>query len=286
MLRPRVAAAGEFQCYTPKAINSNNSNQSTRQFANDIFDLGFLLLTCAVGNLKFYDNTGFFNLEKLKNTVELFVNIRGQTRDFCCLLHCEAELRKFHSEISPTTRLGDPITQPPLQNNLISSKNQDGASTLHKKDTMSFSLLELLQTNNRHSEEFIDFLCNCLQLRSSNRPDAKSLANHKFLSEKSLSTGPLMSIPELVATSKRLSDSQSNEESSHERLVRVFEAIKLVLLNRDARGKMLKFTNEKRFENPQSREYRKLQDLAAEFGVPVNKIKSKLRDEVLPTLLT
>ena len=267
-------------------LNTPNKN-SKLQFTSDIFDLGYLLLTCALGDLNLYDYTGFLDLNKLKSVIELFnKSTHKQARDACCILHSEQELRKFHSETLSTTRLKDAGSKSPLQNNfqLKSPKDQDNLSTYQQKASIPFTLLELLESKGRYSADFIDLLCKCLQLQSTNRPAAKILIAHKFFSSDHISVGPIADLSELINVSRKGKEAQLDERSADDQLNRVFEAMKIVLLNREAREKMSNLINGKNHDDIQSREYRKLKDLAAEFGVPISKVLNKFKDEILPTL--
>lgn len=279
--------AGELRSCSPKVSQQSArlvSKKLPQQFAADIFDFGYLLLTCALGSLEFYDSTGFLNPENLKQVIELYLNNRRPGRNDCCLLHNEADLRKFYSGLNSTTKLRNTERKSPLKNNfqLKSPTADENNSLSNKKVQAPFSLLELLQKNNRCSDSFIDFLCNCLRLQG--RPEARSLINHVFLSTEHVSSGPLMKLSELIATNQRDTEPQTSEKLNEEHLDRVCEAIKIVLMNGDAHEKMRKFAREKLYENPQTREHRKLQDLANELGVPIKKVLEKFQQEIFTDL--
>ena len=67
---------------------------------------------------------------------------------------------------------------------------------------------------------------------------------------------------------------------NEEHLNRVCEAIQIVLVNRQIKGKMTQFASNSVYENQNSREYQKIQALAMEIGVPVNNLIDKFRNEI------
>lgn len=89
-----------------------------------------------------------------------------------------------------------------------------------------------------------------------------------------------MSLSELISTNRKEQAFEMSNKLNEEHLTRVCEAIKIVLLNREVKDRIMKFANRSTYENPNSREYRKISDLATELGVPVQKALEKFRNEI------
>jgi len=267
-----------------KAINLglNNLHDKNQTFSSDIFDLGHLLLTCALGNLEFFDPSGFYSLENLKSLKDLVPSYRRHTKNFCCVLHNEEELRRWFCELSPTRKLRETGQKAPLTNNfaLKSPKNQDSNSSSSKRTPSPVSLLDLLRRNNRFSDSFIDFLCNCLQIESNSKPSTKSLLDHEFLSETHTSHGPILSLSELLSTSRKHQENKQSNSINEEQLTRVTDAMKIVLMNREIKEKLAKYSHNELYENKASREYQKLTTLATELGVPLSSLIDKFRNDL------
>ena len=249
-----------------------------QQLSSDIFDLGYMLLSCALGDLNLYDRTGFYDLSNLQSLMKGIHSQGRQIKNSCCLLHSEQELRKYHFERSLVAKSEEQkIT---LKNN-FAQKQQDNSEPDYNTGRRPFTLLELLSINNRYSDSFIDFLCNCLQITPGSRLEARSLLDHEFLSSTHMSSGPLMSFSELTLTNKKDAGLSGSSEKIHEEhLTKVIEAVKIVLLNRGARDKMAKYINVNLIEHPQSREYRKLYELANELKMPISKVLARFRNEI------
>ena len=254
----------------------------TPSFSSDIFDFGYLLLICALGNLELYDSTGFYSLENLKSLIDLLPSSRRQGKNFCCILHSEEDLRKSHCELSPTKKFGGSGPKSPLHNNfqLKSPKNQDSNSSSNKKASAPFTLLDLLRRNRRHSETFVDFLCNCLRVDSHARSDASSLLSHEFLNESQVSSGPLVSLSELISSNRKEQAFELSNNLNEDHLNRVGEAIKIVLVNHEIKEKLLKFSDQNIYESRKGREYQKINALAMEIGVPIASVIEKFRNEI------
>lgn len=260
-------------------LGVNSPTERTLSFSSDVFDLGYLLLTCALGNLDLFDTNGFYSLENLKFLLEMLPSSRRQTKSFCCVLHSEEELRRCYCELSPTRKLRDSGPKTPLINNFHakSPSNQGSNSSCNKK--APFTLLDLLRRNRRHSDRFIDFLCNCLKVDTHARCNTSSLLEHEFVRDDYVSSGPLISISEVINANKGETVEMSNKVNE-EHLNRVCEAIQIVLVNREIKGKMTQFASNSVYENQNSREYQKIQALAMEIGVPVNNLIDKFRNEI------
>lgn len=241
-----------------------------------------MLLTCALGNLEFYDSTGFYSLDNLKYVIDLLPNHRRYGRNHCCVLHSEEELRRFHTGLSSTTKLRDSGRKAPMTNNfqLKSPRSHDSNSLQNKRAAAPFTLLELLQEGGRFSESFLDFMCNCLRFDPAARLEGRSLLDHEFLSDSHVSVGPLMNLMELMHTNKKDQEADAGEILKEQHLNRVCEAIKIVLINQDARDKITRLATNKEYENPYSREHRKLKELASEIGISMKKVMAKFREEI------
>lgn len=256
------------------SITERGNPEQSNHYYGDIFDLGYLLLTCALGNLELFDPSGFYSLENFKDLTRS--SQRSRLKNTCCILHCEEELRKSHYEFSPTIRLRESGQKAPLLNNyqVKTPRSQRSSNGLNNsKATYPFTLLELLRRHNRFSEAFLDFLCCCLQINSTARRDIRTLLEHEFVSTTHTSLGPFLSLNELLSSERKFQDNHENEEH----VVQVFEAIKIVLLNSDGKERFTAITNPNVLNNRNSREYRKISDLAYELGVSIESLINRFR---------
>ena len=64
-------------------------------FSQDIFDYGFMLLQCAIGDFSFYDSSNLLTLENVKLAIKRLHAQRRSSRT-CCLIHSEGIVRKDH----------------------------------------------------------------------------------------------------------------------------------------------------------------------------------------------
>ena len=263
-------------------VPDSGLKNSKQPFSSDSFDLGYLLLTCALGNLDFFDVSGFYSLENLKTLIDIASSQRQKARNCCCLLHSEGELRRIHAEVSYTKQLRESDKKAPETDNfpLKTSRTHDSNYSSNKKSFIPFTLLELLQNNQRFSQSFIDFLCLCLRIDPNFRFGPKALLDHEFAAQSHAPSGPLVHLAELMSNHMMQPDLSLNNKLNEEHLNRVCEAIKIVLYNRDASEKIMRFASEKVYENTNSREYLKLSELAVELGVPVQKVIKKFREEI------
>ena len=255
-----------------------SQHQLTPPLASDVFDIGYTLLTCALGNLEFFDSTGFYTLEGLKSLIDSFVLHRRHQKNYCCLLHSEEELRKFNVGLTVTSMGKDSSRKPPLTNNFQLRTPRTNETLTSRRYTAPFTLLELLQSSERHSDSFIEFLCCCLRLDSTARLEPESLLEHEFLSQSHISLGPQMLLPEFVNSSRKELDQSPSQRLNEAHLDRVCDAIKIVLMNKEAKNSIASMG--KSYATPYTREHRKMKELAAEMAVPVVTVIAKFKEEV------
>lgn len=168
--------------------NVTQNNASNLNDLNDgLFEIGLILLYCAIGEMELFDlNGGSGDLKKhfedkettfLKSDTNFFLNdrkkeLKNEEIEFdseiigssCCFLHllwdcCEDK------------KLGDYL-------------KKRHSSNFFKNFSRKTALLMKKIINQRFSKEFVDFLCCCLKFNQKNRPNIDSLLKHEFFSFK------------------------------------------------------------------------------------------------------
>lgn len=263
----------------------NKEQNLALQMSTDIFDLGYMLLTCALGSLEFYDLTSFYSLENIKQVLELLPSAKKCSKTWCCLLHSEVDLRKFCSSLETTSRFKESNKKLVANNYGLNSQGIRDSHTV-KKSYYHFTLLELLQSQNRFSESFIDFLCACLKIESTQRPTTNNLLTHEFFSESHKSQGTPITFSELISVNKKRVEyspklrARQITTDNHTQFDRVCEAIKIVLMNCDVRDKVNRIAVRKEYEKEGTRDHKKLLDLANELDISLDVVIERFRQEI------
>lgn len=256
-----------------------HGDENSKYFASDIFDLGHCLLTCALGDLGLFDSSGFYSLNNLKYLMDLIQSFKQTSKKWCCLLHNEKDLRKFQAGLNSTVRLKHSL-KCVLENNFIGPKFVAQEQNAIQTDC-ALTLLELLKCHNRFSDEFVDFLCHCTKIDPNQRHDASKFVSHAFLGDDHSAPGVSITLAELLhSMQKEPREAQQPMSSSQgEELNRIFDAIKLVMLNCDKSflRQLLRVDN---LQNPKSTTHKKLQDLACLLDIPFNDVMAKFKDLV------
>ena len=269
--KPRVKNMRRFSYEKRASINGFMVNQQQHiDFSSDIFDLGYLLLVCALGNLSIYDPTGFYELDNLKWLVR---SVAG-SGDFCCLLHSEHELRKYYCEHSSTVRLrGSRSNKFREEGTNLMEQGELGCS--NTKKAAPFTLLDLLSFNSRFSDNFIDSLCKCLQICPSGCLGTQQLINHAFINPEDNCADYPIRFSELIQIREQAQSSRAQNQEYQ--LYKVLDAVMAASSgwNRNSQGLSNNFFD--RLQN----EPQKLEDLAAELGVSKELILDKLEKYAL-----
>lgn len=238
-----------------------------KNFSQDIFDMGFMLLQCALGDLSLYDNSDTFTLKNIRTVIENPGFKKALKRNSCCFLHHEEIVREA---IGFMPGVGNK-NKAYLHEKGVDSSNFVSSST-------QTSLLELLTQDGRFSKNFIDFLCLCLRFEYTQRLDTQTILTHEFLSEKHQCNGPLVSLNELLKT--EIKDAASlgvkyAEGMAENHLEKFIEALKIVLLDKSIQ---LKFEAIVHLNRKTENTERRITELAHEFGLTTTKLYEKLAD--------
>lgn len=254
--------------YTSRSAAGWNSSNSMSQ---DIFDFGLTLLQCAIGDLTFVDPNFCFTPENVKVAVDS-ITAKKNYKTSCCVFHSEDLIRKSLGLINSSN---GSFRKKILTNNfsikspnpqISTSKSSSGAT--HP----SCSFLSLLNLGGRFSESFIDFLCCCLKIDPTQRPDASVLMNHEFLSSSHKCNGPLLDLPDLIRLEQGANQLRTPIAKKH--LDKFMEALNVVFLNREVKQKL-----DAIIERAQKRtDDKRIQDLARELGVPANNLFERLKE--------
>ncbi len=230
--------------------------------SQDVFDLGFILLQCALGELAVFDPDNILTLENIRKAL---ITLSPQKKtETCCILHSEEAVRKL------------------IQANLLcpSHLEKNGEHNIGNKKQPTQAndyvpLLEALKSLNNVSDTFIDFLCGCLKLDSEQRTSTEDLQTHEFLSQDHHTKGPQVSLQEYLKANSKLLRTDLNEEDPEDAkgLFRLGEALRIVFTNRHIKdqfdrmmGNILKSEVEDQ----------RISDLSSEVGVAAPKLKKKL----------
>ena len=255
----------------PDQKHPNSFTPFKESQAQDIFDFGYVLLQCALGDFSMSDPTGILTLENLKGLLDSRA-LKKHSQNACCLLHSEELVRKLlssaNNSYNNTTVKKKIITNSFL---LRSPRATDIKNPSQSAPSLYIPLLEVLTTGNRFSEEFEDFLCCCLKLEESKRIKARDLLNHSFLSEDHNCKGPNISLKEFLKIVVK-----ENESSKHvvtnftqNHLEKFTEALSVVFLNKNVQDKFERMIKKDPFQKVDDK---KIQDLANELEVEPNKL--------------
>ena len=226
-------------------------------FSQDIFDYGFMLLQCAIGDFSIYDSSNLLALENVKLAIKR-LHVQRRSSRACCLIHSEAIVRKTVE--------------------LLKHKNHSQAKSNEPED-FYVPLVEVLEQRDRFSKNFEEFLCACLKIDSSQRFDIKDLAIHDFLLDSHISQGPLLSMKELmnIEATEAYFKKEEGINLSEKHLNKLSEALKVAFLNRNIKDKF-----KKRIQNVQNRKNDEIRmnDLANELSVPVELVETVIMDSL------
>lgn len=243
----------------------------TKPYSQDIFDLGFMLLQCALGDLTLYDSSNLLSLKNVKTALDHPALKRAIKKDVCCFLHNEELMREILRLL--------PEMSPPkiLQNN--SHVKEDSKESYSSSAPSHVSLLELLTLGNRFSKSFLDFLCCCLKLDSTKRPNIHHLLSHEFLNSTS-SQGPLVNLSELLKMEMKDTnwlEGECAEGMAEKHLDKFIEALRLAFLDQNMR---IKFDSIVHLHRKTETTEKKIADLAHELGLSPTKLSERLSDKL------
>jgi len=234
---------------------------SFKNYSQDMFDLGFLLLQCALGDFNLYDPSAIFTLKNIKTVIENPGFKRSLKKNACCLLHYEAAVREAIGFM--------PGVQAPGLKGKVPLKE--------KNSTFSYiPLLELLQSGNHFSEGFTDFLCTCLRFDYTQRLDTQVLLAHDFLRENYRLQGPSVSINELMKIEIKdfeTFDANPVQGLAENHLDKFIEGLKIVLLDKSIK---LKFEAIVHLNYKTETTEKRIAELAEELGLPTLRLYDSL----------
>ncbi len=228
---------------------------SFKNYSQDMFDLGFLLLQCALGDFNLYDTSGIFNLKNIKTVIENPGFKRSLKKNTCCILHHEAAVREAIGFMPG-------VQAPALRGKVpLSQKDKNTGSSY-------IPLLDLLQSGNHFSEGFIDFLCTCLRFDYTQRLDTQVLLAHDFLRDNFNLQGPSVSINELMKIEIKdfealVANPVKGLAENH--LDKFIEGLKIVLLDKSIK---LKFEAIVHLNYKTETTEKRIAELAEELGLP------------------
>ncbi|KAL4431841.1 hypothetical protein ABPG74_015281 [Tetrahymena malaccensis] len=184
--------------------NNNHQNQKAQiQKQDDVFRLGMLVLSCAIGSFDIIENVSLL-YECIHKLLDDQNKPDPQYR-VCCILHAEDILQQMMDE--------------KLKIN-------------SKKQRINLSINNLLTTN-RFTKEFLDFLCQTLRFNYQSRSTLANLKQHPFLSKEVIPKGVNINITDLLKHSQGWSRNQSLpadfQGASEQVLERLCEGMLLVL---------------------------------------------------------
>ena len=260
----------------------SNLNLKSEQNSQDIFDIGLILLHCALGGFELYDTNNFFASDSIKQVLDKVQSNKGIS-GYCCLLHDEDVLRRF-SAANNTSANSIYAKKQPLTNNFSVKLPHSILET----SRISQSLYQILQKQERYSTNFLDLLCSCLKIDPFQRSDAKTLLNHEFFSDNHINLGPKIYLSEIMNIynsnfSSKLMDNNNQGNGninnfSNIQVDRFLEGLKMVFMSGDIKGKfdkMLIKTGTKEIKN------RKIIDLAIELEYDPVKLWNIIRQEII-----
>jgi len=264
-------------------VNSDQKLPSTttaikESLAQDIFDFGYLLLQCAIGDFSIYDPSGLLTLENLKTLLDSRA-LKKHSPNACCILHSEELVRKLLESSSGALGSKSSSKKKIITNSfLVRSPRASDLKTAQStfSSNIHIPLLDALKTGNRFSDSFADLLCNCLQLDEQHRMRAGDLINHEFLSEKHKCNGPNISVREFLRAEAKENEHAKNlaESFTESHLEKFTEALSVVFLNKNVQDKfekMLKKDPSQRLDDA------KIQDLANELEVSPKKLWNHIK---------
>ena len=243
-----------------------------KDLAQDIFDFGFILLQCALGDLSTYDLNNFITLENLKSVLSSLAS--QKKTDVCCLLHDEDLVRKIIS-INGFHMTNQKKSEESYGRKRMQLLDDLNLNQSFYPDAPYLSLYEVLSSSNRFSEAFLNFLCGCLKLDSEQRLKTETLLDHEFLNEYHEPCGPQISFQEVLRLTQKSGTGKSHENEQEKEVNKIGEALRMVFLNRHVKDKfdmMVSRSNKGELDD------KRVMDLAGELGVSAKKLKKKLTE--------
>ena len=247
-------------------------DSAVRNYSQDIFDLGFMLLQCAIGDLSLYDTSNLLNLKNVKTVVESSTFKNSLKRDACCLLHNESIVRHA-MKFTPGINL--PSNKSKSSSDSLSTKGNSKSSSLNDAH-YQMPLMEILNFGNRFSESFLDFLCKCLRFDHIQRLDTQILLNHEFLSDGYQCYGPKITVHDLMKMENKSEESVNHKDIdgiARKHLEKFIEALRIVLLDKNMRSK---FESIVQLNLKTEITQKRIIELAYELGLPTQKVHDKL----------
>ncbi|EGR30587.1 protein kinase domain protein [Ichthyophthirius multifiliis] len=221
------------------------------QQADDIFQLGLLILICGVGSL----NT----LENLNLIIEgIYILLEDQNKenptykDVCCLIHSENIIYQIINQ---------------KQNINIQTQNNLTINNLINKD--------------RFSANYISFLCNTLQFNYSKRSSLQKLLKHPLINQNTeINISNNINIQELLKISldwtKQAQLPLEYQGAGIQQLERVCDAMILVLPNCEKWFKTSNYMEYTRHIKHLNKDSSQIKVLANDFGINANIVYEKI----------
>jgi len=258
----------------PHDLSLISDNKLREGISQDVFDFGYLMLTCALGGLELFDTDGF--VSKLRALLAEIEKKPQERNKYCCLIHNQ----ELISSVVLQNADEDIFLNKPVKvqrNNTITFEKSP------KKQTI-LSIKDFLTCNN-YSKDFIDFLCSCLKFDPNKRGSLRSLFTSRFLQD-SHSRGPNTSIHDLIKISTQWNHNNPLKPEiqgpSEGQLKKLCDALAMVLPNCHQTSQDPKSNKLEILKKLNSRSHR-IRSLSSELGLPASKVWesiSKVLDSV------
>ena len=252
---PNFVQKGFLGQKSPK--NSDDIQQQA--IAQDIFDFGWLMLKCAVGDLEFFGEADFSL--KLKVFLDEYNKRPEERHHYCCVLHDEDLI----SSINPAFPDYD----------VVKYRSRKAS----RKEKFQLGLKDLLSASN-FSQHFVDFLCGCLRFDPGQRSSASSLLSSSFI-KNGKTQGPSTSLVELLKlstqTPKDVILPAQYQAASEKHLEKLCSALAMIWSQSSVMSKPSDNEMDIRRLQYMNANSMAIQDLAFELGLPAGKVFKHLK---------
>lgn len=250
---------------------AGQEEQKRLEFAHDIFQVGYLMLICAIGGLDILD-VHDVTYERIKQFVAE-TEIANPQKKLCCLLHSPEFFNYFGGDFQKDTF----------------GRKKQGTTLL---TTKAISIDMLLISNQKFSNEFRDFLCQTLRFDPAARPNPRTLLEHPFFTKKKELKNADISLEDLLGISSQWSRQGAlpfdHRYASEKQLEKIYEGAAVVLQNCEQYFKLgLISGNVKNLlKRSQGKPVESIEEIAEDLGISKDVIAQKLADifSALPSL--
>ena len=228
--------------------------------AQDIFDFGWLILKCAVGDMEFFGEADFSL--KLKIFLDEYNKRPEEKHNHCCVLHDEDLI----ASINPAFPDYDSV--------------KAKLKKANRKEKFELRFKDLLSASN-FSQNFLDFLCGCLRFNPYERFTTSSLLNTSFI-KSNKSRGPSASLAELLKLNTHANKDvilpAQYQAASEKHLEKLSSALSMIW----SQSSVMSKSNDDDDADIRRLQYMNansmaIQDLAFELGLPAAKVFQKLK---------